>query len=92
MSECRSCGAKIIWIRMQSGKAMPCNPLRIGYTEQPEQPDSVKAVLTLITPDGRTVRGTYEPGNQQGNGRNQYGYISHFSTCPNANKHRRPRK
>ena len=78
MSRCKSCGAEIIWIKMKSGKSMPCNPQRISYKNTFPKGD-----LTLITPDGRIAKGEYDPG------ADQYGYESHFATCPAANTFRR---
>ena len=33
MAKCKSCGAEIRWIKMRSGKSMPCNPVGIHYRE-----------------------------------------------------------
>ena len=41
MAKCKSCGADIIWIEMQSGKKMPCNPEK----------------TTIVTVDGKTITG-----------------------------------
>lgn len=38
---CRGCGAKIVWQKMQSGRANPCDP----------------AVLAVVTEEGAVVRG-----------------------------------
>ena len=40
----------------------------------------------LVTESGELIRGTFV---SLENGANGEGYISHFSTCPNANRHRR---
>jgi hypothetical protein len=40
-SPCSTCGKPIVWVRMQSGKAMPCDPGNV----------------TIVTDDGRVVRG-----------------------------------
>jgi len=53
-STCKHCGGEIVWIELESGKLMPCNPRGI----------------TVITPDGKSVRGRE----------------SHFSTCPESRK------
>lgn len=39
--KCRSCGADIVWIKMQSGKANPCDAARVR----------------IVTADGRVVSG-----------------------------------
>lgn len=77
---CRSCGAEIVWIRMQSGKRMPCDPEQVLYRE-----DQAKKG-TIVTPNGETVRCEYPVGSERATG---IGYISHFATCPNAKNHRR---
>ena len=89
MAKCRSCGAEIIWIKMKSGKAMPVDAKPISYNTIPPIPDSAEQlcgngpVYTLVTPDGRVVRGTFNPASEK------IGYTSHFATCPNANRHRK---
>ena len=79
MSRCRSCGAEINWIRMASGKSMPVDPYLRSMIKG-EGRD------TLVTEDGAVIHGrlaAYEDG------ANASGYISHFSTCPNADSHRK---
>lgn len=73
MARCKSCGAEIIWIKMASGKAMPCNPQKISYRNTFD-----RGGLTLITTDGKIAIGTPDPGSDS------YGYESHFATCPAA--------
>lgn len=89
MSKCRSCGAEIIWIKTAGGKAMPCNAQPVSYRAIPPIPKDVEQlcgngpVMTLVTPDGRIARGTFDPGSDK------IGYVSHFATCPAADQHRR---
>ena len=83
MSRCRSCGAEILWIKMKSGKAMPVNAQAVPYWERPGAAGKVvtsagEVVSCEFTGEARTVH--------------TMGYISHFSTCPNANKHRKGSK
>lgn len=80
MARCKSCGAPIIWIKTAAGKAMPANPERLIYWERPG------AAGKVITQDGRVKSCDFdgEPGKATG-----VGYVSHFSTCPNAAIHRR---
>lgn len=77
MSKCRSCGASIIWLPTESGKKMPCDAKPIPYTEDPA------GNLTLVTSDGRVVRAKADATSDF------VGYVSHFATCPDANKWRR---
>ena len=75
---CRSCGSQIIFIRTTAGKAMPCDPDPINF-ERSGGPE------TFVTPEGKVERGKRrESGPLQG-------YISHFATCPFADKHRKRR-
>ena len=62
MSKCKSCGAGIIWVKMESGKAMPLD-----------------AKETLLW---KPVREGMSPIQVKG-------HQSHFSTCPNADSHRK---
>jgi len=41
VGKCTSCGAEVLWVRMASGKAMPCNP----------------KVLKIVTDAGNVVSG-----------------------------------
>lgn len=76
---CRSCGQQVLWIRTKAGKNMPCNTQIIEYREPKE---GEKRDELLVTPDGDTVSAVIEKGT--GN----FGYISHFATCPNASSFR----
>lgn len=53
-STCQACGKEIVFVGTENGSLMPCNPRGI----------------TIITPDGRTVRGRE----------------THFASCPGARK------
>lgn len=78
MAICRSCGAEIIWIKMKgSGKAMPCDAKPIPYREV------FSNGMKLVTESGEVVQGCFEGTSDK------TGYVSHFATCPNANRHRR---
>ncbi len=76
MGYCRSCGARVRWIRTTAGKAMPVNaePIRFERGGGPE---------TFVTPEGKVERGKRDPEGTL------TGYISHFATCPHADRHRR---
>lgn len=80
MSRCRSCGAEIIWIRTKKGRNMPCDPEPVHYRKQVH---GQEGMITLVTPDGDVIVGqkSYDDSDQTG-------YISHFATCPDANKFR----
>lgn len=61
MSRCKTCGAEITWVTMESGKKMPV--------------DAETKVFVVCDAD-------YQ------NGYVERGYISHFTTCPDADHHR----
>lgn len=77
MSRCRSCGADIIWIKMASGKAMPCDADPIPYCEV------FSGGMKLVTKNGEIVQGAYDGTSEN------VAYQSHFATCPDANKFRK---
>lgn len=82
MSRCKGCGAEIIWIPMQSGKKMPCDPALIQFWWEPEGPE------TFITQEGETVRGSRDGDAEE---MTDLGYIPHFVTCPKADEFRKKR-
>ena len=66
MNTCKSCGAEIVWVEMDSGKPMPCDAKPLTVVE------------------------VYEvKGKKKGSVVNTGYHMSHFATCPNAEKHRR---
>jgi len=78
MSNCRSCGATIKWIKLESGKSMPVDP---DITESLEVGD------IFVTENGATVKVTLDNLRELEEG--PMGYISHFSTCPQADDWRK---
>lgn len=75
MAKCKSCGATIIWVGMQSGKSMPCDARQVAYWEDK------KGEATIITPNGETVRATLQAQRTPPTG---VGFIPHWATCPQA--------
>lgn len=79
-SYCRGCGAEIIWVKTEAGKNMPCDPGLVPFRE------AAGAKERAITMRGKVVccelRPTRGPVTD-------FGYIPHFSTCPQAGKFRR---
>ena len=78
--KCRGCGARIVWIQTSAGKSMPCDATPVRYWEEP------KAAGKVVTPNGDVVSCVFEGDPQTATG---IGYISHFSSCPNAGKFRK---
>lgn len=71
MTECKSCGASIRWVKMASGKSMPVDDF----------PEKRVIVDRLVGIDGAPSEV----------GRVVDTYVSHFSSCPNAASHRKPK-
>ena len=78
---CRACGAEIKWIRLPSGKKMPCNTGVVLFRAD------ASAAESFVTEKGAIVRGTPVADGETGH----VGYISHFTTCPQADEFRRGR-
>lgn len=76
--QCRSCGARILWIRTKAGKNMPVDPIFVNYTHGGKE--------RIVTPEGDVVAGEICGLGVKPDG---HGYISHFATCPAAGKYRR---
>lgn len=80
---CKGCGQPIWFIQMQTGGSMPVNEQPVAYI-----PGGGNRVY--ITEDGTYVHGrdwTRKDGTPR-----EFGYISHFSTCPKAEEFRRNKR
>lgn len=77
MAQCRSCGAKIIFVELASGKSMPCDPEPVSW-------DDVDEGTVLVGEDGKVYK-------SQGSllDDDQSYFVSHFATCPDADKWRK---
>ena len=73
---CRGCGANIVWVKTAAGKNMPCDPWPVPYWERAGATGKV-----VLQPSGKVVSCDFELTG--------FGYISHFSTCPQAKGFRR---
>jgi hypothetical protein len=69
MSQCKSCGAEIIWAKTVKEKSIPLN-----------DPPEKRFMLVRIT---NVQEGNYLEARMVDT------YISHFATCPDADKHRK---
>lgn len=74
---CRACGAEITWIKMPSGRSMPCNAEKTRY--RAEQTGKER----FVTERGNVVHGRSAQDGES------WGYVSHFTTCPHADEFRR---
>lgn len=79
VDKCKSCGASIVWIKTKKGRVMPCDP----------DPDMILVI------EGKKITGIDKQGNTHVGysgrleGDDVEVYISHFSTCPFADQHRK---
>ena len=71
-SKCKACGVEIRWIETAAGKKMPCNPEPVWFTPG-------GGPKTFVTPRGKVERGRRRKDGI-------VGYISHFATCPMADR------
>lgn len=82
MSECKSCGAAIEWVKTKGNKPMPLDPERVRIRR------SAGGNVLVVTDAGEVVRGV--PAEEGSLGLDEVsGRVSHFATCPAANAHRR---
>lgn len=79
--KCRGCGAEIVWIKTEAGKSMPCNPGMVPFWERPWAPGKV-----VLPGSGKVISCDLDGPRDELTG---FGYISHFSTCPQARGFRR---
>lgn len=81
---CRYCGAYIRFIKTQRGKTMPVDAEPVPFVFDQNGPNF------YLDPEGHLLRGT--PPREGENEETETGFISHFATCPDADKARKPRK
>ena len=74
--ECRSCGAFIKWAVTEKGKRIPLDPI----------PRDIGNIVLVRAADGRKVARIEQPHT------GRPAYVSHFATCPEAERHRKKRR
>lgn len=79
--QCRSCGAEIVFVTMQSGAKMPCDAELIHAVKD----DTAKT--SFVLPGGIVKRG--REGRHPNGEADFVGYRSHFETCPQADRFRK---
>lgn len=85
--QCRGCGADIGFIKTKAGKTMPCDANSVYFVPDPVAKD------VFVCPDGTVKHG--RPTTEDTSpliGKPEIGYISHFATCPGADKFRNKNK
>jgi len=83
MAKCKGCGADIIWIKTPGGKSIPCDAEPVTYWERAKAPGKV------VTRNGEVLSCVFEGDPDKATG---IGYISHWSTCPCAERFRKEKK
>lgn len=74
-TKCRACGATIMFLKTAKGKTMPVDEGAVFFKAHPDGKE------LFILGDGSTMRGNQVSDRAEGD---QFGYISHFATCPAA--------
>lgn len=77
MPQCRSCGAQIDWVVTKAGKNMPVDPEYVDWNDAEDR-------MVLVTDQGNVYTVDHNKNYSSVRGR-----ISHFASCPNADKHRK---
>lgn len=88
-TNCRACGAPINFIKTKKGTSMPVDAEGKWVATDPEGIPYVLADGSVVMAKAFEGAMTPEDAKQAGY---QMGYTSHFATCPNADKFRKPRK
>lgn len=83
VSKCKSCGANIDWVLTESNKKIPVNKKEYNVVEDPE------GDMKGVTQDGKVIRCSLAMEGTPGAIKVR---VSHFATCPDAEKFRRSRK
>lgn len=73
MANCRGCGRRIVWIKMNSGKSMPCDPDPVPYWA------GAGFHNRIVTPNGEVIACKLNGYRENATG---IGYIPHWATCP----------
>ncbi len=77
MSLCRSCGQKIDWIKTERGKNMPVDPDYLHWNDAEDGDVIIDASGHVLTVNSKLSRP------------NVKGRMSHFATCPQADRWRK---
>lgn len=83
LGRCKSCGAEVLWVRTDKGRPMPldCPPSAL-------MPSDAGPVTGVFDEWGRARRGYVT---DETDPEHVLVSVSHFATCPNANRHRKSR-
>ena len=79
MAKCKSCGAEIVFVKTSGGKLMPCDAHPVRYWQLE------KGKGKVVTLSGEVISCVFE-GERFPTG---CAHVPHWSTCPNADSHRK---
>jgi len=82
-TQCRACGAEIGFIKTVAGKSVPVDPDCVTFSPNEKGP------CAFVMLDGTIKRG-FKTNEEKPD--SEFGYVSHFATCPDADKFRKARK
>lgn len=90
------CGAPIVFVRMQTGSAMPCDPDEVEVMVR-ESGKRQRGDVTIATDDGYLHVGPrVVPGDDlfaaTAQGTTARGRVPHWASCPNSAQHRKDRR
>ena len=85
LTKCKGCGKEIGFIKTINGKSIPVDPQRIAFVPE-------TAYDKFVTDEGEVLTGGEMSRKNQGFRPVEYGYRSHFATCPAADTFRRKNK
>lgn len=74
LTKCRSCGASIFWARGKNGKQLPIDAETVPGGNITIEDDPQKGLVAHV----------------HGKPSGEHAYVSHFATCPQAGKWRKP--
>lgn len=81
MANCKYCGAKMEFVETNNGGKMPVDPELVSSSDC-EHGD------VLVTEDGRVFKVNHNRSDYE----ETFGYVSHFATCPHADRARQSSK
>lgn len=88
-AQCKTCHAPIVFLKNENGSWCPCDPDSVQGIEDRTGPAKRGVHVLLLLESGAYVRcRRLLPGEPHFNQAVITGWNSHFSTCPNARRHR----
>lgn len=98
MARCKSCGREIRFVRLDSGKWMPCDLRPVNFTTDPDniyvsqapgEPPKRRLFVAPVRGEGGGMKVVSGYVVTSDNYTDRTGYIPHWATCPHAAEHRK---